>query len=134
MNLDAATVEEVIASLARVGTHEERRLEVMGMGARGEERLPITSTDAHRLPRSPRTTDPCGRTAIADTPSRLMGDIEREGIRSAAARASKASTAPSPPLTGIEAHSPHRACALLRGTGYALDNLDVLKRALMYIR
>ena len=37
--------------------------------------------------------------------------------------------------TGIEVHrdsQPH-LCAV-RGTGYALDNLDVLKRALMYIR
>ena len=32
VTLEAATVEEVVASLARVGPHEERRLEVMGAG------------------------------------------------------------------------------------------------------
>ncbi len=36
VTLDAATVEEVIASLARVGPHEERRLDVMGKDANGE--------------------------------------------------------------------------------------------------
>ena len=43
--LDAATIEELIASLARVGPHEERRLEVTGLADGREQRITITSTE-----------------------------------------------------------------------------------------
>src|ERR1700690_3668775 len=45
VKLDAATVDEVVASLARVGPHEERRLDVMGHGEAGDRSLTITSTE-----------------------------------------------------------------------------------------
>jgi len=135
--LEAATVEDVIASLARVGPHEERRLEVMGRGESGEERLTITSTelngclDAHVRPILTALD-----AVLADTPGRLMSDIQREGILLCGGGArlegldSAIATA-----TGIDVHRDNQPelCAV-RGTGYALDNLDVLKRALMYIR
>ena len=135
--LDAATVEDVIASLARVGSHEERRLEVKGRTAEGEAELTITSTelapclDAHVRPIL------AGIEAVlADTPARLITDIEREGVILCGGGGrleglDRAITT----ATGLEVHrdsQPH-LCAV-RGTGYALDNLDVLKRALMYIR
>lgn len=137
VTLDAATVEEVIASLARVGPHEERRLEVMGQAESGEETLTITSTelngclDAHMRP----ILTALG-TVLGDTPERLIGDITREGILlcGGGARLEGLDGAIAT-ATGIEVHrdsQPH-LCAV-RGTGYALDNLDVLKRALMYIR
>jgi rod shape-determining protein MreB and related proteins len=137
VTLDAATVEEVVASLARVGTHEERRLEVIGASEKGEERLTITSTELTGcLEAHVRPILAAVDTVIADTPSRLMGDIEREGILLCGGGAClEGLDGAIAAATGIEVHrdSQPQLCAV-RGTGYALDNLDVLKRALMYIR
>jgi rod shape-determining protein MreB len=137
VTLDAATVEEVVASLARVGSHEERRLDVMATGDRGEQSLTITSTeltgclDAHVRPILAALDG-----VLADTPERLIGDIKREGILlcGGGARLEGLEGAIAS-ATGIDVHrdSQPQLCAV-RGTGYALDNLDVLKRALMYIR
>ena len=137
VTVDSATVEELIASLARVGPHEERRLDVMGEGERGEASLTITSTELNAcLDAHVRPIVAAIDAVIADTPERLMSDIKREGILLCGGGAqlegldSAIATA-----TGIEVHreSQPQLCAV-RGTGYALDNLDVLKRALMYIR
>jgi rod shape-determining protein MreB and related proteins len=137
VTLEAATVEEVVASLARVGPHEERRLEVMGRGESGEERLTITSTELNGcLEAHVRPILTALDAVLADTPGRLMSDIQREGILLCGGGArlegldSAIATA-----TGIAVHrdTQPELCAV-RGTGYALDNLDVLKRALMYIR
>jgi rod shape-determining protein MreB len=137
VTLDTATVEEVVASLARVGSHEERRLDVMATGDRGEQSLTITSTeltaclDAHVRPILTALDS-----VLADTPERLIGDIKREGILlcGGGARLEGLDGAIAS-ATGIDVHrdSEPQLCAV-RGTGYALDNLDVLKRALMYIR
>ncbi len=137
--LDAATVEELIASLARVGPHEERRLDVLGMGAEDQQEvsLTITSTelngclDAHVHPILAAID-----AVIADTPARLLADIQREGILLCGGGAQlEGLDRAIATATGIEVHreSQPQLCAV-RGTGYALDNLDVLKRALMYIR
>ncbi len=137
VTVDSATVEELIASLARVGPHEERRLYVMGEGDSGEATLTITSTELNAcLDAHVRPIVAAIDAVIADTPERLMSDIKREGILLCGGGAqlegldSAIATA-----TGIEVHreSQPQLCAV-RGTGYALDNLDVLKRALMYIR
>jgi rod shape-determining protein MreB len=137
VTVDSATVEELIASLARVGPHEERRLDVIGEGERGEASLTITSTELNAcLDAHVRPIVAAIDAVIADTPERLMSDIKREGILLCGGGAqlegldSAIATA-----TGIEVHreSQPQLCAV-RGTGYALDNLDVLKRALMYIR
>jgi rod shape-determining protein MreB and related proteins len=137
VTLEAATVEEVVASLARVGLHEERRLDVMGRGESGEERLTITSTELNGcLEAHVRPILAALDAVLADTPGRLMSDIQREGILLCGGGArlegldSAIATA-----TGIDVHrdTQPELCAV-RGTGYALDNLDVLKRALMYIR
>jgi len=135
--LDAATVEELIASLARVGPHEERRLDVMGEGERGEASLTITSTELNAcLDAHVRPILAAIDAVIADTPERLMGDIKREGILLCGGGAQLEGLDDAiATATGIEVHreSQPQLCAV-RGTGYALDNLDVLKRALMYIR
>jgi rod shape-determining protein MreB len=137
VTVDAAAVEELIASLARVGPHEERRLDVMGEGEGGEASLTITSTELNAcLDAHVRPIVAAIDAVIADTPERLMADIKREGILLCGGGAqlegldSAIATA-----AGIEVHreSQPQLCAV-RGTGYALDNLDVLKRALMYIR
>jgi rod shape-determining protein MreB len=137
MTLDAATVEELIASLARVGPHEERRLDVMGEGEAGEASLTITSTELNAcLDAHVRPILAAIDAVIADTPERLMGDIKREGILLCGGGAQLEGLDDAiATATGIEVHreSQPQLCAV-RGTGYALDNLDVLKRALMYIR
>jgi rod shape-determining protein MreB len=109
----------------------------MGRGEGGEERLTITSTeltsclDAHVKPLLTALD-----AVLADTPQRLRPDIQREGILlcGGGARLEGLDGAIAG-ATGIEVHrdSQPQLCAV-RGTGYALDNLDVLKRALMYIR
>jgi rod shape-determining protein MreB len=135
--LDPATVEEVVASLARVGPHEERRLEVMGRGEAGEESLTVTSTELNGcLDAHVRPILAALEAVLADTPGRLLPDIQREGILlcGGGARLEGLDGAIAT-ASGIEVHrdSQPQLCAV-RGTGYALDNLDVLKRALMYIR
>jgi rod shape-determining protein MreB len=137
VTLDAATVEELIASLARVGPHEERRQEVMGLSDAGEQSVTITSTelalclDAHVKPILAAID-----AVLADTPPRLISDIQREGILlcGGGGRLEGLDGAIAT-ASGFEVHrdSEPQLCAV-RGTGYALDNLDVLKRALMYIR
>jgi rod shape-determining protein MreB len=137
VTLDAATVEEVIASLARVGPHEERRLDVMGKGESGEQSLTITSTELNAcLDAHVRPILTALDAVIADTPPRLMDDIRREGILLCGGGAQlEGLDGAIAAATGIEVHreSQPQLC-VVRGTGYALDNLDVLKRALMYIR
>lgn len=135
--LDPATIEELIASLARVGPHEERRLDVMGRRDGGEVTLAITSTElAGCLDGHLRPILGALDAVLADTPPRLVRDIEREGIIlcGGGARLEGLDGAIAA-AAGIEVHrdSQPQLCAV-RGTGYALDNLDVLKRALMYIR
>ena len=100
VTLDAATIEEVIASLARVGPHEERTLEVTGSGAQGGQHLTITSTELNCVPRRPRAADPRG---ARRRPRRYAGrgsrttSSARASSCAAAGRASRGSTAPSPP-------------------------------------
>jgi rod shape-determining protein MreB and related proteins len=135
--LDPATIEELIASLARVGPHEERRLEVTGTSGGEDQRITVTSTELGEcLEGHVRPILGALEAVIADTPSRLMGDIKREGIVlcGGGARLEGLDSAIAA-ATGFEVHrdSQPQLCAV-RGTGYALDNLDVLKRALMYIR
>jgi rod shape-determining protein MreB and related proteins len=135
--LEPATVEDVIASLARVGPHEERRLEIMGRSESGEERLTITSTEMNGcLEAHVRPILAAVAAVLADTPGPLMDDIQREGILlcGGGARLEGLDSAIAA-ATGIDVHrdTQPELCAV-RGTGYALDNLDVLKRTLMYIR
>jgi rod shape-determining protein MreB and related proteins len=135
--LDPATVEELIASLARVGPHEERRLEVTGRTDDGERTMTITSTElAACLDGHLRPILGALDAVLSDTPQRLISDIEREGIIlcGGGARLEGLDGAIAA-AAGIEVHrdSQPQLCAV-HGTGYALDNLDVLKRALMYIR
>jgi rod shape-determining protein MreB len=135
--LDAATVEELIASLARVGSHEERRLAVTGRSDDGERTITVTSTElAGCLEGHLRPILTALDAVLEDTPRRLLPDIQREGIVlcGGGARLEGLDSAIAA-ATGIEVHrdSQPQLCAV-RGTGYALDNLDVLKRALMYIR
>ena len=82
VTLDAATVEEVIASLARVGPHEERATRGHGRAvSTARQRLTITSTELNAcLDAHVRPILAALDAVLADTPGRLMSDIQREGI------------------------------------------------------
>ena len=109
----------------------------VGEGEAGEASLTITSTELNAcLDAHVRPILAAIDAVIADTPERLMGDIKREGILLCGGGAQLEGLDDAiATATGIEVHreSQPQLCAV-RGTGYALDNLDVLKRALMYIR
>jgi len=135
--LTSPVVEDVIASLARVGAHEERRLEVEGTRGPVTATVTITSTElASRLEEHVRPITAALDEVFTDTPAALRDDIAREGgvLCGGAAR-----------LEGLDLSLSSAAgfavrvvgepqLTTVRGTGYALDNLDVLKRTFMYIR
>lgn len=131
-------VEDVIASLARVGPHEERRMDVPEAGLGDDDpALTITSTElapcleAHLRPIVEAVDD-----VIADTPASLHDDLRAEGgilcgggslleglDRQLSAQCGITMRRDGEPMLSV-----------VRGTGYASDNLDVLKRNFMYIR
>lgn len=137
LEVDPPEVEEVIASLVRVGPHEERRLEISGRHAGEARSVTLTSTEfqpcleAHVRPIATALDE-----VIAETPATLREDIRKEGVVLCGGGArleglDRALAASS----GIEVHvdSEPQLCAV-RGTGHALDRFDVLKRNFMYIR
>jgi rod shape-determining protein MreB and related proteins len=137
VTLPAPVLEDIVESVARVGAHEERRYDVHAGGPADEQPLVITSTelasclDAHVKPIA---------TAIAevldDTPIELLDDLRSEGGLLCGGGAL---------LEGIDRQlsalcgftlrrDAEPTLCVVRGTGYASDNLDVLKRNFMYIR
>jgi rod shape-determining protein MreB len=130
-------IEDVIASLLRVGPHEERRREITGLGDGGERTVTVTSTeflpclDAHVRPIAAALDE-----VIAETPESLLEDIRSEGVVLCGGgarlegldRALEAASG-----IDVRVDGEPQLCAV-RGTGYALDNFDVLKRNFMYIR
>ncbi|MBV8446237.1 MAG: rod shape-determining protein [Candidatus Dormibacteraeota bacterium] len=127
-------IEEVLSSLARIGQHEERRLRVEDQEGRSAE---LTSTELLPLLEShvrPIADALCE--VIEEAPRALLDDVRFSGglLAGGASR-----------LEGLDRYLSH-ACGVtmrrerdpqlcvVRGTGYALDNLDVLKRNFMYIR
>jgi rod shape-determining protein MreB len=134
--LPVHVVEDVVASLARVGPHEERRFDVRA-GFDADDAVSITSTelmpalDAHVRPIVIAIEE-----VLADTPSRLVDDVREEGgilcgggallegiDRQLSAVVGFAMRRDGEPLLSV-----------VRGTGYASDSLDVMKRNFMYIR
>jgi rod shape-determining protein MreB and related proteins len=137
VKLTAPAVEEIIASAARVGTHEERRLEVIYRRGAHERSLTITSTELRPcLEEHARPIAAAMNDVLADTPLPLRIDLSAEGavLCGGGAQLEGLDRFLSS-STGVEVRASGEAqlCAV-RGTGYALDNLDVLKRNFMYIR
>lgn len=135
--LERPVAEDVVASLLRAGVHEERTLAVEGRRNGSTDSVTLTSTElVPRLDTYLRSIVGTIHSVLRDTPDPLLDDIHREGIVMFGGGARleglerHLSTA-----TGIRvqvAHDP--LLAVIRGAGYALDNLDVLKRNFMYIR
>lgn len=137
VTVEAHSVEILIASLARVGAHEERQLRIRGSRDGAEQEVTVTSTElAPCLDAHVRTIAAALDEVIGATPATLLEDIRAEGIvlTGGGARLEGLDRALAASI-GIDVHvdtEPH-LCAV-KGTGYALDNLDVLKRNFMYIR
>ena len=135
--VSADVVEDIIASLARVGPHEERRLEVTGSRDGVERAVSVTSTElAPCLDAHVRGIVAGVDEVMAGTPPVLLEDVRREGIVLCGGGArleglDRALAAASG--LDVRVDGEPQLCAV-RGTGYALDNLDVLKRSFMYIR
>ena len=131
------TVEDIVASLARVGAHEQRRLDVASRRGDEDVIVSLTSTELSScLDAHVRGIATALDEVIADTPPQLLDDVREEGIvltgggarLEGLGRALAASTG-----IDVRVDGEPQLCAV-RGTGYALDNLDVLKRNFMYIR
>ena len=133
----AHLVEEMIASLARVGPHEERRMQVSGSRRGRDVSITVTSTElVPCLDEHVRSIASALDSVLADTPAVLREDIRTEGVVlcGGGARLEGLDHALAS-SSGFDVHvdGEPQLCAV-RGTGYALDNLDVLKRNFMYIR
>jgi rod shape-determining protein MreB and related proteins len=137
VTLDAATTEDLMASLLRVGVHEERRLTVPGARNGSTASLTVTSNElAPALDTYLRPMVAAVHDVVRETPDTLLDDINREGLILFGGGAR---------LEGLDRHLSAATAiqarvdrepqlAVIRGAGHALDNLDVLKRNLMYIR
>jgi len=135
--LTSPVIEDIVASLARVGPHEERRLEVEGgIGSRLAS-VVLTSTElAPCLDEHVRPIMSALDEVLSDTPAALRSDIAREGgmLCGGAGRLEGLGRA-LVAAAGFDIRSDREPqLSVVRGTGYALDNLDVLKRTFMYIR
>lgn len=126
---DAGEIVGLLESVARLGEHEERRGRVGEGEVSSYDLAPII--EEHLQP----VVDGI-REVLDELPVTLREDVRREGmvISGGAARIEgidRHLTAAS----GISARTiPDPQLSTVRGTALALDNLDVLKRNLMYIR
>jgi rod shape-determining protein MreB len=130
-------VEDLVASLLRAGPHEERTLSVTGSRDGSAASATVASTEfVPVLEDHLRPVVAAVHEVLADTPAPMIEDIRREGIVAFGGGAR---------LEGLDRHLAAATGirtvvdrdplhAVIRGAGYALDNLDVLKRNLMYIR
>jgi rod shape-determining protein MreB and related proteins len=137
VKLNAPVIDDVIASAARVGTHEERRMEVTYRRGSHERSLTITSNEIRVcLEEHARPIASAVNEVLADSPLPLRIDISADGaILCGGGAHLEGLDRFLSASTGVEvrASGEPQLCAV-RGTGYALDNLDVLKRNFMYIR
>lgn len=137
LRVDDVTAEEVVASLACAGTHEERRMTVRGERAGAPAAASVASTDASDVvAEHVRRIGEAVEEVLAQTPASLRSDIRREGIQlcGGAGRLEGLDRALSA-VCGetVRLAADPQGCTL-RGTALALENLDVLKRSFIYIR
>jgi rod shape-determining protein MreB len=137
--LAPATAEDVVASLACVGPHEERRMPVPVASGAGAEATAVSVAsveiadlvDAHARQIAHAVTE-----VLDETPDPLRRDILGEGITLCGGGARLEGL---DRYLGIQAGCPvtvaaEPATCVIRGTQAAVENLDVLRRSFMYIR
>jgi len=134
VDVEPAVAEDVIASLACVGSHEERR---MRLQVRGAKPLTLASTDlVEVVGEHVRSVGEGIAEVLTTSPARLRRDISAQGLILTGGGA------------GLEGLDRALATALgervrvaadaslctVRGAAAAAENLDALKRSFIYIR
>jgi rod shape-determining protein MreB len=135
--IDPAVAEDIVASLACVGPHEERRMPVQAGVGEGSVTLSIASVEvADLVDAHARQIGHAIEEVIDETPIPLRRGILEEGIALCGGGAR---------LEGLDRYlsiqtgitvrvAPDAPTCVIRGTQAAVENLDVLRRSFMYIR
>jgi rod shape-determining protein MreB len=135
--IDPVAAEDIVASLACVGPHEERRMPVRAGVGEGEVTLSIASAEiADLVDAHARQIGRAVEDVIDETPIPLRRGILEEGIALCGGGAR---------LEGLDRYlgiqtgitvrvAPDAPTCVIRGTQAAVENLDVLRRSFMYIR
>ncbi len=135
--LEPAVAEDVVASLACVGPHEERRMPVPAGSGTEATTLRVASVEVADLVDAHARQIAHGIAEVLDeTPAALRREIEEEGITLCGGGARLEGL---DRYLGIQAGCPVTVAAdpsgcVIRGTQAAVENLDVLRRSFMYIR
>jgi len=135
--IEPAVAEDVVASLACVGPHEERRMPVRAGSGAGPMTLSVASLEIADLVdgHARRIADAIDE-VLEETPLALRHDILEEGVFLCGGGAR---------LEGLDRYlsiqtgcavnlAPDPSSCVIRGTQAAVENLDVLRRSFMYIR
>jgi rod shape-determining protein MreB len=137
VTLEPAVAEDLVASLACVGPHEERRMPIpAGSGAEATT-LAIASVEiAEVVDAHARQISHAIAEVLDETPVALRRDILEEGLILCGGGARLEGL---DRYLGIQAGCPATVAAepatcVIRGTQAAVENLDVLRRSFMYIR
>jgi len=137
VTLELAAAEDVVASLACVGPHEERRMPVPATRDGEPVTLSVASVEiADLVDAHARQIARAIAEVFEETPVSLRRDILEEGITLCGGGAR---------LEGLDRYlsiqagcavrvAPDAPTCVIRGTQAAVDNLDVLRRSFMYIR
>jgi rod shape-determining protein MreB len=135
MVIPASVAEDVVASLACVGPHEERRMLLPASGQ--AEPASVASTEiADLVDHHSRAIADAVEAVIRETPRELLSDIQGGGLTLCGGGAR---------LEGLDRYLGLRTgyrvrvagdpqTCTIRGTQEAAENLDVLRRSFMYIR
>jgi rod shape-determining protein MreB len=135
--IEPTVAEDIVASLACVGPHEERRMPVRAGVGEGSVTLSIASIEiADLVDAHARQIGHAVEEVIDETPIPLRRGILEEGIALCGGGAR---------LEGLDRYlgiqtgitvrvAPDAPTCVIRGTQAAVENLDVLRRSFMYIR
>ncbi|MGP8160089.1 MAG: rod shape-determining protein [Candidatus Dormibacteria bacterium] len=135
--IEPAVADDVVASLACVGPHEERRMPVRAGSGAGPITLSIASLEiADLVDAHARQIAQAIDEVLEETPLALRHDILEEGVILCGGGAR---------LEGLDRYlgiqtrcavnlAPDPSSCVIRGTQAAVENLDVLRRSFMYIR
>ena len=137
LHIGIREAEEVIASIACAGTHEERRMRVQGVRKGADGEASVASTElGDAVAEHVRRIAEAVEEVLAETPATLRADIAAEGVTlcGGGARLEGLDRALATATGETVRVAPDPQSCVLRGTAAALENLDVLKRSFMYIR
>jgi rod shape-determining protein MreB len=135
--IEPTVAEDIVASLACVGPHEERRMPVRAGVGEGSVTLSIASVEiADLVDAHARQIGHAVEEVIDETPIPLRRGILEEGMALCGGGAR---------LEGLDRYlgiqtgitvrvAPDAPTCVIRGTQAAVENLDVLRRSFMYIR